>query len=1091
MHIIYENLHKRNYQEVIRIANEVPPTDSDYPDVQIAYCRALLEMHKNNETISVLESRLSENNYSDEVIAQFRLWKIFGTVFTTITNPLTLINDARAIRDNSYNHPHVLALALKIQAQLKVIAVEWGLASLLSKDSAINDLNRASILYLECGQEAEYFRCCIRKARWLAGKYPLKRTEALTILNDLLKRSKSGIRTWFISEIRFLIAEITIHQYYDPKVIEIHPEGEHVISKLYKEINTEEDLTELMYLHGRLLLEYGDAKGISVLKKAIEKSTSKHVIEQQAAWWKIAMWHQLHGNEEEYIIASMESAHSRIGIDVLVNYELDLAGTVHDAFRRGDIGLAEKLCETYLSTNPSGRLVQQIRTLYATILQLNNDASKQQYGIELRNLVVQDYRVIVPNFFLPNALEYLSNSVTSINSFMAITLLEEAMTISRQLNDQISLSRYNVLLAMKIQEDHVRVSGKQMLLQTVIKYLHDAEYVLKGLRSMEAVVQLGQVYDKTVYLASLSGQYELAEKEFYKAEAHYLGYELRGHLAALNDQYALMFLQKARQSLVIEDFEKADQKISQAYEQHKQMGLYSNMWRSLFIRGVCLYEAGQIDVLRRENLFILAEHHFAEAVSIIDALRWRSYSGDDKAQKQAAGLSAGIDKQKLFREAFVLHFNYRKDLVKAHEWLERMKSQALLDAVALTHTPASLLQKEEYIKSLIAKKNGTAEIHKIPELQADIQKAAYELVHGLDSDTQTSKENLRIANWPLLKKKLTSSVLTGKLLIVQYYFLNNEIIIFGFRDEWDEPKLEICKITVAQSKEIANRFFQSSTGNLLNLLRAGREYEWQKCSALIAPIENWAKPGDFICFIPHGFIHTLPLHTLKLTESKKFLIERNPIFYSPSASVLYHLLDRKSSSRNNENSYAVFGNPTGDLPHAASEANYIGGILKENVLLEEQVRKETFLTACREKQLVHFAGHSSPDLISGADQKLIMANDEYVSARDFLNTSLKCELLVLSGCDTGVNKLTDEGDELLGLSIAALYSGVSALVVSQWKVYDKATEELISEFYDGYIKQQLSPPEAMQAAMVKMIKRNNNSFFYWGAFKINGYQLLK
>lgn len=1088
MHIVYESLLKRNYPEVIRIALETPAATADYPIVRITHCRALLEMHKTNEAIALIESSLSENSFSDEECAELNLWKIFCTVFTTDTDPLALIREVQIIQDNTRNYPHLQALALNIQARLKTIAVEWGLASLLKKDIAIKDLGRAALLYLESGLEGEYFRCSILKARWLAGKYPQNRVVALEILHELIEKQKSIFSELFITEIRLLIAEVTTRLHYDNADTENILRSEEVFRKLYEEIDKDEELVQLLYLHGQLLLEYGDAHGITVLKKAIEKSTVRNGAEQQAAWWKIALWYQQHGNEEEYIIASMESSYARTGIDALVNSELDVAGTVHDAFRRGDIGIAEQLSETYLSTNPTGRLVQQIRTLYATILHFNNDVSKRQYGLELRNLVVQGYRAIAPNYFLPNALENLSYTVSPINSSMAISLLEEALVISRQLNDRISISRYNVLLAMNIHEDEVRINRKPMLSQVVTKYLHDAESALAGLRSMEAVVQLGQVYNTTLYLASLVGQYELAENAFGKAEAHYLNCGLRSNLAALNDQYALMLFQKARQSLVAEDFERAEQRIALAYDQHNQMGLYSNMWRSLFIRGVCLYEAGQIDDLRRVDFYTLAERYFAEAATIIDALRWRSYSGDDKALKQTAGLSAGIDKQKLYREAFTLHLNYRKDLVKAHEWLERMKSQALLDAVALTHVPASLLQKEEYIKSLIAKKNSIAEAHKVAELQADIQKAAYELVHSLDSDAQRSKESLRITNWPLLAKKIKSSSLSSKLLIVQYYYQNDEIIIFGFRDDWDEPKLEVCKITVTQSKEIAARFFHSSAGSLLNLLRTGREYEWQKCSALIAPVKNWAKPGDFICFVPHGFIHSLPLHTLKLPEEKQFLIESNPVFYCPSASLLYHLLDRQPLSRNDRNSYAVFGNPTGDLPHAGSEASYIGSILNEDVLLEDQVRKERFLTACREKQVVHFAGHSSPDLKSGADQKLIMANEEYITATDLLNTSLECKLLVLSGCETGVNKLTDEGDELLGLSIAALCSGVSTLVVSQWKVYDSATKELISEFYNGYIKQKLSPPEAMQMAMVNMIKRNNNSFFYWGAFKINGYQ---
>ena len=65
--------------------------------------------------------------------------------------------------------------------------------------------------------------------------------------------------------------------------------------------------------------------------------------------------------------------------------------------------------------------------------------------------------------------------------------------------------------------------------------------------------------------------------------------------------------------------------------------------------------------------------------------------------------------------------------------------------------------------------------------------------------------------------------------------------------------------------------------------------------------------------------------------------------------------------------------------------------------------------------------------------------------REIFGMELKANLVVLSGCETGLGKLST-GDELVGLTRAFIYAGTPSVVASLWSVDDSSTAHLMSEF---------------------------------------------
>jgi CHAT domain-containing protein len=78
-------------------------------------------------------------------------------------------------------------------------------------------------------------------------------------------------------------------------------------------------------------------------------------------------------------------------------------------------------------------------------------------------------------------------------------------------------------------------------------------------------------------------------------------------------------------------------------------------------------------------------------------------------------------------------------------------------------------------------------------------------------------------------------------------------------------------------------------------------------------------------------------------------------------------------------------------------------------------------------------------------------NDGILTAKEIAHMDLGgTDLVVLSACDTGLGDIT--GDGVFGLQRGFKEAGVNTLVMSLWKVDDKATEMIMTQFYGNLMK---------------------------------------
>jgi CHAT domain-containing protein/tetratricopeptide (TPR) repeat protein len=256
----------------------------------------------------------------------------------------------------------------------------------------------------------------------------------------------------------------------------------------------------------------------------------------------------------------------------------------------------------------------------------------------------------------------------------------------------------------------------------------------------------------------------------------------------------------------------------------------------------------------------------------------------------------------------------------------------------------------------------------------------------------------------------------------------------------------------------------------------------QLYDALIAPIRAALAPYREWIIAPHGPLHALPFHTL--FDGGGYLLEAAVMSYTPSAAVWYFAQQQPVRG---EGALILAHTQGGALPGRAVEGQQVQALTGGVCLLEEAATIAAVQQLAPTCRLLHLATHgrfqSDNPLFSG----LHLADGE-LTTFDIFNLELSLSLVVLSACETARAKVSS-GDELLGLSRAFLYAGAQSLLLSQWKVADHATQQLMGAFYRR-LMQGATKGEALRDAQSALLRHAGEPYlahpFFWSAFFLLG-----
>ena len=186
------------------------------------------------------------------------------------------------------------------------------------------------------------------------------------------------------------------------------------------------------------------------------------------------------------------------------------------------------------------------------------------------------------------------------------------------------------------------------------------------------------------------------------------------------------------------------------------------------------------------------------------------------------------------------------------------------------------------------------------------------------------------------------------------------------------------------------------------------------------------------------------------------------------------------------------------LSNTATEASAILAIAPKGTALVAEgfdaSREVAVSSQISQFQIVHFATHSFLDSehpeLSGL--VLTMVNPDGTKKNglmllpDIYSLNLSAELTVLSACDTALGKdLSGEG--LVGFTHSFLSAGSKSIVASLWKVDDRATAMLMSDFYQFMLQKGMPPAAALRAAKLQLMQEQRwRTPYYWAGFVFQG-----
>src|SRR2546423_13496894 len=133
-------------------------------------------------------------------------------------------------------------------------------------------------------------------------------------------------------------------------------------------------------------------------------------------------------------------------------------------------------------------------------------------------------------------------------------------------------------------------------------------------------------------------------------------------------------------------------------------------------------------------------------------------------------------------------------------------------------------------------------------------------------------------------------------------------------------------------------------------------------------------------------------------------------------------------------------------PSIGEEIGALASLFPGAVMLTgDRATREILLRVAPSARFLHLASHGYFRRDNPMFSFLKLA-DSQLNFYSLLDLKLNAEMVTLSACHTGVNKVFP-GDELHGLMRAFLYAGAPTLLVSLWAVNDRSTSELMREVY--------------------------------------------
>jgi len=448
-------------------------------------------------------------------------------------------------------------------------------------------------------------------------------------------------------------------------------------------------------------------------------------------------------------------------------------------------------------------------------------------------------------------------------------------------------------------------------------------------------------------------------------------------------------------------------------------------------------------------------------------------------------------------------------LEKAFQFAEKTKSAVLLETKDLSWKKSilkndSLFLKEEKLLFNKAQLNKNITIEQLKNEAADVdllanltkkRDAVFTDLQLLKQQIETKYPQLKtVNNTPIKIKDIQNKLLRDSQVFMEFFDGKSNVYIFTISKKYSISIDKIEKDAVFNEEVLAFlKLFSEDRGTALkNDIRSYTALGFKLFKKLFK-----AELGKEIILVPDGLFSFLPFDALmtqntSITNFEKlpYLLKKSNISYAYSATILLQTKIEKSNKKNVIGFFPIFKNNhrnLSELTYTEEESEGIKNLIKGDFLLDSKASKTAFNKTAANYSIIHLSTHATagdyyaPPAIEFYDETLYLP--------EIYGYNLQTDLLVLSACETGIGMLR-KGEGAMSLARGFSYAGVQNLIVSLWKVNDKSTEKLMTEFYKNY-KKSGDKSEALYHSKLsylsdEKISANKKSPYYWASFVFIG-----
>jgi len=458
-----------------------------------------------------------------------------------------------------------------------------------------------------------------------------------------------------------------------------------------------------------------------------------------------------------------------------------------------------------------------------------------------------------------------------------------------------------------------------------------------------------------------------------------------------------------------------------------------------------------------------------------------------------------------------------------------------------------LLTEYQWTLSLDGKKDSPefAEVgSRLAELQAQYQEIQAKL--RSQNSSQSPLVDFELRN----KEQIQRELLDGDTMLLEYSLGDDHSCLWAitsdsFHSYVLPSRKNIEAVAVDLSDLIMARVkFDPAVNDYQAKVEAAEKLYVEKArdlsQMLLGPVADQLRNRRLI-FVTEGALQRVPFESLPVpqgqttgpTASQEFLIQINEIAAIPSMTTLLAMRATSKRPASSGKLVAIIADPVFNrnddrvngpeqspavvraaslssteqpdlrdgpsrLVYASEEADSILAVAPRGTTMVAKgfdASRETAMSSrIGEYQIVHFATHGFFDsehpelsgiLLTNVDQNGA-EREGLMALHDIYTLDLSADLTVLSACQTALGKDV-KGEGLVGLTHSFMSAGSKSVVASLWKVDDKATAALMSDFYEFMFLEGMPPVAALRAAKLKMMQNQRwQAPYYWAGFVFQG-----